>query len=230
MDALMIFTVHEELPVYFYSCYEIYIFPLLSFSIATSVFAQSEPTPQETARSFMRTGDFDNAILVLKKALQQNPNSLDLQKDLAMSYLYKRDFASAMNVVKPMLERDDADVVTYQIGGNVYKALEMVKDADKMYKKALKKFPNSGPLYSEYGELLWDKKNYEAIDQWEKGIEVDPSYAGNYYNAASYYYFTKDKVWTLIYGRELFVNMEYLTERATEVKTDVAEHLQGKIV
>ena len=40
---------------------------------------------------------------------------------------------------------------------------------------------------------------------------------GNYYNAASYYYFTKDKVWTLIYG-EIFVNMEYLTERATEIK------------
>lgn len=183
---------------------------------AISIQAQDQ-TPQETARTFMRTGDFENAILVLNKALQNNPNSLDLQKDLAMSYLYKRDFASALNVVKPMLERDDADVVTYQIGGNVYKALEMVKDADKMYRKALKKFPSSGPLYSEYGELLWDKKNYDAIEQWEKGIEVDPSYAGNYYNAASYYYFTKDKVWTLIYG-EIFVNMEYLTERATEVK------------
>ncbi|MFL5772133.1 MAG: tetratricopeptide repeat protein [Flavisolibacter sp.] len=193
------------------------IFTLL-FSLCT-VFALNaqEQTPQETARGFMRTGDFDNAILVLKKALQNDANSLDLQKDLAMSYLYKRDFASALNVVKPMLERDDADVVTYQIGGNVYKALEMVKDADKMYRKALKKFPSSGPLYSEYGELLWDKKNYDAIEQWEKGIEVDPSYAGNYYNAASYYYFTKDKIWTLIYG-EIFVNMEYLTERATEVK------------
>jgi len=183
---------------------------------AISIHAQDQ-TPQETARSFMRTGDFENAILVLRKALQNDPNSLDLQKDLAMSYLYKRDFASALEVVKPMLERDDADVVTYQIGGNVYKALEMVKDADKMYRKALKKFPSSGPLYSEYGELLWDKKNYDAIEQWERGIEVDPSYAGNYYNAASYYYFTKDKVWTLIYG-EIFVNMEYLTERSTEVK------------
>src|SRR3954464_10052270 len=182
------------------------IFTLL-FSLCT-VFALNaqEQTPQETARGFMRTGDFDNAILVLKKALQNDANSLDLQKDLAMSYLYKRDFASALNVVKPMLERDDADVVTYQIGGNVYKALEMVKDADKMYRKALKKFPSSGPLYSEYGELLWDKKNYDAIEQWEKGIEVDPSYGGNYYIAASYYYFTKDKIWMSLDG-ESFVIM-----------------------
>lgn len=191
---------------------------ILSFFILLSIaFGAAAQTPQETARGFMRTGDWDNAILVLKKALQDEPNSLELQKDLVLSYLYKRDFGKALETVKPMLDREDADVPTYQLGGNVYKALAEVKDADKMYKKALKKFPNSGPLYSEYGELLWDRKDYDAINLWEKGIQVDPSYAGNYYNAASFYYFTKDRVWTLIYG-EIFVNMEYLTERATEVK------------
>ena len=193
------------------------IFLWLGMITTLALFAQPETTAQETARAFMRTGDFNNAILVLNNALQKEPNNLGLQKDLALSYLYKRDFSRALEIVSPMLEREDADVETYQIGGNVYKALEMVKDADKMYRKALKKFPESGPLYSEYGELLWDKKDYDAIEYWEKGIRVAPSYAGNYYNAASYYYFTKDRVWTLIYG-ELFVNMEYLTERATEVK------------
>ncbi|MFL5809363.1 MAG: tetratricopeptide repeat protein [Flavisolibacter sp.] len=190
-------------------------FTLIAFSLSFSLFAQ-EQSPQDVARNFMRAGDWDNAILVLRNAIQKQ-SSPELQKDLALSYLYKRDFSSALQTIRPLLESDDADVVTYQIGGNVYKALEMVKDADKMYKKALKKYPKSGPLYSEYGELLWDKKDYDAIQQWERGIDVDPSYAGNYYNAASYYYFTKDKIWTLIYG-EIFVNMEYLTERATEIK------------
>jgi len=201
---------------------------VLSLSVAAGAWAQPAQSPQETARAYMRAGDWNNSILVLRAALQGDPNNLDYQKDLAMSYLYKRDFAKALEVVKPMLDRDDADVVTYQIGGNVYKALEEVKDADKLYKKGLKKFPKSGPLYSEYGELLWDKKDYSAIQQWEKGIEADPSYAGNYYNAASYYYFTKDKIWTLIYG-EIFVNMEYLTERATEVKRMLLTTYQEKL-
>ena len=48
-------------------------------------------------------------------------------------------------------------------------------------------------------------KDYSAIDQWEKGIQVDPTYAGSYYNAALYYFYTKDKVWSLLYG-EIFVN------------------------
>lgn len=183
---------------------------------------------QETARSFMRQGDFDNAILVLNRALQQEPSNLDLQKDLIMSYYYKRDYVKALEMVKPLLERDDADVASYQIAGNVYKALEEVKDADRMYKKALRKFPSSGPLYSEYGELLWATKDYSAIEYWEKGIREDPSYAGNYYNAALFYHYTKDKAWSLIYG-EIFVNMENLTERAATMKQLLLQGYKEKL-
>jgi hypothetical protein len=81
----------------------------------------------------------------------------------------------------------------------------------------MKRFPNSGAVYYEYGEMLWSKNDPLAIRQWEKGIEMDPSYPGNYYHAALYYYENGDKVWPLLYG-EIFVNMEYLTDRATEVK------------
>ena len=204
-----------------------FFFLLFSAFAFVNSFAQ-EATSQETARNFMRSGDWDNAILVLNRALLADAKNLDLQKDLAMAYYYKRDYARALETVKPLLDRDDADVAVYQIGGNVYKALEEVKEADKLYKKGLKKFPNSGPLYSEYGELLWAKKDFDAIKQWEKGIEAAPSFAGNYYNAALYYYYTKDKVWTLIYG-EIFVNMEYLTERATEMKKLLLQAYKEKL-
>lgn len=174
-------------------------------------------TLHETAKSFMRSGDFDNAVVVLKRALNQDKNNLEMQKDLVMSYYLKRDYVRALEGVKVLVDRDDADEVTFQIAGNVYKALEEVKDCEKMYKKALKKFPKSGPLYSEYGELLWAGKNFSAIDQWEKGIQADPAYGGNYYNAALYYFYTKDKVWSVIYG-EIYVNMESLSERGSAMK------------
>ena len=165
----------------------------------------------------MQSGDFDNAIIVLNRALQTDKNNLGMRKDLAMSYYYKRDYVKALDQAKLLLDRDDADVVCYQIAGNVYKALEEVKDCERVYKAGLKKFPNSGPLYSEYGELLWAKKDFTCIDQWERGIKIDPGYSGNYYNAARFYFFTKDKVWSLIYG-EIFVNMESLSERGTAMK------------
>ncbi|HEV7621554.1 MAG TPA: tetratricopeptide repeat protein [Flavisolibacter sp.] len=196
--------------------YFLIIFSFICFQNFSQAQTQQQ-TPQEIALAYMHSGDFDNAILVINRALIQDPNNTELQKNLVLSYYYKKDYARALEKVKPMLENDDADVQVYQLAGNVYKALEEVKEADKMYKKALKRYPKSGALYSEYGELLWEKKDFSAIQLWEKGIESDPAYPGNYYNAALYYYFTKDKVWTLLYG-EIFVNMEYLTPRATEIK------------
>lgn len=195
-----------------------------------SVIAQPEDTKtlHETAKTFMRSGDFDNAIIVLTRALQQDKNNLEMQKDLVMSYYLKRDYQKALEGVKALMDRDDADVVTFQMAGNVYKALEQVKDCEKMYKKALKKFPKSGPLYSEYGELLWAMKDFSAIEQWEKGIETDPGYSGNYYNAALYYFYTKDKVWSLIYG-EIFVNMESLSERGAAMKEQLLQFYKEKL-
>ena len=200
------------------------LFALCAFS---SLHAQDQNL-QQTARTFMQQGDFDNAILVLNRALESDNKNRELQKDLVMAYYYKRNYAKALEGAKALLDRDDVDVVSFQLAGNVYKALEEVKEADKLYKRALKKFPNSGALYSEYGELLWARKDYAAIQQWEKGIEVDPSFAGNYYNAALYYYYTQDKVWGLLYG-EIFVNMENLTERATAMKKLLLEGYKEKM-
>src|SRR5688572_136068 len=191
----------------------------LAVGIACSISAQTEDVKSlnATARNFMVAGDYNNAILVLNRALQLDKNNLDLQKDLVQTYYLKQDYDKAYEGVKVLVEREDADVMTFQIAGNVYKALEEVKECDKMYKKALKKFPKSGALLSEYGELLWATKDFSAIELWEEGIRVDPAYGGNYYNAARYYFYTKDKVWSLIYG-EIFVNMESLSERGAAMK------------
>jgi len=206
---------------------------LLIFIAATGIcltsFAQEDSkTLQATARTFMQQGDFNNAVLVLTRALRQDKNNLELQKDLVNSYYYKRDYEKALEGVKTIMDRNDADVMSYQIAGNVYKALEQVKDCERVYKTGLKKFPKSGPLYSEYGELLWSKKDFSAIELWEKGIQDDPGYAGNYYNAALYYYYTRDKIWTLLYG-EIFVNMESLTERAAAMKQLLLDSYKSKL-
>jgi tetratricopeptide (TPR) repeat protein len=173
---------------------------------------------RETALTFQRQGDYANAILVLNRALQQQPNDMMVLTDIAYTYFLQKDYAKAMELVKPLLERDDAEIRTYQVGGNIYKAVEEVKECDKMYKKALKKYPNSGVLNSEYGELLWAKKEPEAaIAQWENGIQADPAHSGNYYHAAKYYYAIPDKVWSLVYG-EIFVNLESYSTRTAEIK------------
>ena len=199
----------------------LFLLLLLILSYST-LYSQQVKELQETARTFMQQGDFSNAILVLQKAMHSEPSNIEITKDLALNYHFQKDNTRAMETIRPLLDRDDADEQCFQIAGNIYKQQENTKDCEKLYKKGIKKFPESGPLYNDYGELLWAQKNYDAIRQWEKGIEKDPSYSRNYYNACEYYYFTTDRVWSIIYG-EIFLNMEPFGTNAPEIKNTLLE-------
>jgi len=188
---------------------------LLSFFI---VKAQDAKELQEHAKEYTRQGDFDNAILLLVKALEQSPSDAGIIKDLALNYFFEKENSKALETIKPLLDKSDADDQSYQIAGTIYKATNQNKEAEILYKKGIKKFPKSGALYSEYGELLSLMQNTSAINLWEKGIEMDATYSGNYYNAAKYYYFTTDKIWSIIYA-EIFINIDPLSSRTTEIKS-----------
>jgi tetratricopeptide (TPR) repeat protein len=182
-----------------------------------SVKAQSIKEMLETGNSFMQSGDFPNAIAVLNKAYLQDGSNLEVVKSLSYCYYLNKDYAKALTTIQPMIEGDKGDDVCYQIAGNIYTGLAQNKDAEKLYKKAIKKFPDSGPLYSDYGIFLGSlARQNEAIRIWEKGIQEEPSYPGNYYYACKYYY-PIDITWALLYG-EIFVDMESLTRRTPEIK------------
>ena len=185
-------------------------------------FSQTARELQETARGFMQQGDFSNASLVLNRAYALAPTDIDITKDLALNYILQKDNKKALEVIKPVLDREDADDHSFQIAGNVYYKLGEPKECEKVYRRGIKKFPKSGLLYNELGELLGAQRNPEAIKQWEKGIEVDPNFTRTYYNACKYYYANSDKVWSIVYG-ETFINMEPLSVRTPEVKSIVLE-------
>ncbi len=196
-----------------------YLLAIVCSCIVFSSFSQQEEAEKlhENARAFMKQGDYANASLILVRALQQYPNNIEIAKDLAYDYYLQKENGKALEVIKPLLENDNADDQTYQIAGTIYKALGQPKDAEKLYKSALKNFPESGALYSDYGDLLWSTHDYSAIKIWEKGIEKDPSYGNNYYSASKYYFLTTDKIWSVIYG-EIFINIESFTSRTAEMK------------
>ncbi len=195
------------------------LFGILFFSLTTRVVAQQEDVAQlhKNAKTFMQQGDYGNAVLILTRALQQDQQNLSIAKDLSLSYFFQKEDKKALNVIKPFVDNNNADDEAYQIAGTIYRRLGQEKDAEKNYKKALSLFPNSGGLYNDYGEFLFSQHDPEAIKQWEKGIEMDPSFGYNYYNACKYYYYQRNYVWCLLYG-EIFINIESFTSRTAEIK------------
>ena len=194
-----------------------YYFLFFAILGLASAKAQSVKELLETGNSFMQGGDFPNAIAVLNKAYLQDGNNVEVVKSLSFCYYLNKDYAKALSVIKPMIDADNGDDACYQIAGNIYTALAQDKEAEKLYKKGIKRFSDSGPLYSDFGIFLGSlARQDEAIKIWEKGIEADPSYPGNYYYASKFYY-SIDLTWALIYG-EVFVDMESLTRRTPEIK------------
>lgn len=197
-------------------------FFILAFSfVCYSANAQQQDVQQllETARGFERQGDLDNAILVLTRAQQQNPTNYDLTKELAFTYYLQHNNDKSLTEIKKILDNPEADEQTFQIASLIYGTKQDFKEMDKLYKKGLAKYPKSGLLYNGYGEMLYNKdaSSKECIKAWEKGIEVDPNFSGNYYNACRFYGTISNNLWCLLYG-ETFVNLESYSTRTVEVK------------
>lgn len=194
-------------------------FIAITFCLLPAIlFAQEDVSKlHETARAFMMQQDYANASLILVRALKQEPDNIAIAKDLAFDYYLQKENDKGIKVILPFLDKNSVDDQAFQIAGMIYKATGNKKDAENVYKKALKKFPKSGPIYNDYGELLYSANDKNSIKIWETGIQQDPSYANNYYSATKYYYIEKDKIWPVIYG-EIFLNMESFTARTAEIK------------
>ena len=194
------------------------VFLLFCFSLGFSQNNESQPL-YDSAKRLMNKGDFENATVVLESAMQKSPDNYEMMKTLAFLDYLKKDYAGSIDICKILTKHDNVDEQAYQILGMNYRAIAENKECAKMYKEAIKRFPSSGILYNEYGELLAGDKNLiGAIEQWEKGIEVDPNISSNYFNAANFYAQSNDLVKELIYG-EIFINLESYTTRTATVKT-----------
>ncbi len=175
------------------------------------------------AKNYILKNDLANAIMVLNQAVQIDPNSLTLRKELANTYYINNDFLLAEKMIAPLLKRSDADESTFLIAANTYTAMNRTDDTKEALNKGLSKFPNSGILYASKGDYYNKLKKYKTAAQtWEKGIEMDPGYHLNYYNLSKVYYFTKNYLWAIWYG-ETFVNLESFSSKTEEVKKIVFE-------
>jgi tetratricopeptide (TPR) repeat protein len=199
------------------------LFILVAFGFFTQYsFAQTVAELQKNAQAFMRQGDYTNAVLILNRCIEKEPTNTSVGKDLALSYFYTQNNSKALEVIKPVLESNDADDQCFLIAGNIYKQLELPKESEKVYKKGIVKFPESGPIYNELGQIQIAAGSRDAIKTWEKGIKADPSYSKNYYNAARFYFFEKDYVWSILYC-EIFANMEPNNNLVSEIKKMLLE-------
>ncbi len=120
---------------YLYNMKKLFLFFALLSGFTASTQSQDVKELQENAKAYTRQGDYDNAAILLIKALEQSPSDLGIAKDLALNYYYKKENTKALETITPLLNRPDVDDQSFQIAGNIYKPLK----SKRMQKHCIKK-------------------------------------------------------------------------------------------
>ncbi|MDR0811993.1 MAG: tetratricopeptide repeat protein [Paludibacter sp.] len=190
---------------------------LLFVAIAQIAFGQNSNDKLDKAIELMDNGQVDESIAILEDARKLEPKNFYYSYELAYAYYLKMDYNAVIKVLKKVKNHKDVSDRFFQLLGNSYDNINKTDKAIKIYENGLKKFPKSGNLYLELGIIQINKKNDNAaLAYFEKGIEVAPTAASNYYWAAKIFLNSTEEVWGMIYG-EIFMNLERNSKRTEEI-------------
>ncbi len=211
----------------------LYFTVVIVFSGVLTANAQPSSLPAEAQKAYqsagnaLNNGDYANAIMMYAQAIRLAPDNVMLRRDLAYTYFLSGNKQKAQEIIEPVVNSDVADEQTFQVASAIEASLGNNSKASRLISAGLKKFPQSGILYNAKGNLAMGEKKGEknAIEAWQNGIDTDPAYYGNYYNAAKYYYTNGAPVWAALYA-EVYVNLDQNSPRTIEMKKLITEAYQ----
>lgn len=135
-------------------------------------------------------GKMEEAIELLKSLVAEAPDNIELKKELAKAYETNKDFFSAVELYKiiiDMVKAKEINEIHFELS-NIYNNWAMyafsqneTEDCFKYFTEAIKYYPENPDIYYHLGNVNQLIKNFnEAISQYKKAIDID---SGNY----SYY-------------------------------------------
>lgn len=202
---------------------KLFLFALLQAALLSSLLSSllfSQVTDKDRAKwkgdegmRLLNQGLFVEGMQFLRDADDLDPAAYEYKFGIAYGYYFLTNFNKAEFLLKEIINHKDVDDRLYQILGNTYCMQNDYDKGYKTYEDGLKKFPYSGRLYLEKGVFMKNKDKYrQALEFFEKGIEVDPNFPSNYFWAANIFLHSDLRIFGLLYG-EIFMNLERNTER-----------------
>jgi tetratricopeptide (TPR) repeat protein len=209
-----------------------FIFTLLFTFSFSAFFAQENPASKEINEAIkeMDAGNFSQSRVILEGVLQKDSTNYDAWYEYAYSYYMQKDYAKAVSIMQTQTGHAEATDQLWQMIGNSQDIMGNSEEALATYAKGLERFPNSGRLYVESGNIFLIKGEIEqAIPYYEKGIQMDPEFPSNYYRLARIFCNSENEIWGVIYG-EIFLNLERNTQRTREMSALLYQTYQRALV
>ncbi|MFO8086598.1 MAG: tetratricopeptide repeat protein [Bacteroidales bacterium] len=171
----------------------------------------------QEAIKLMDNGNIDRSIALLEEAKKLDPDNFIYAYEIALANYLNKDYKKTVRLLKKLKNHKDINERYFQLLGNSYDLMGKPEKALKAYDNGLEKFPNSGMIMLEKGNVYLLQEEYDqALSYYEQGIKADPQFPSNYYRATLMYLNSTEEVWGMIYG-EIFMNLERNSARTVEI-------------
>ena len=137
---------------------------------------------------YIGTGEYDSAIIALKKAIALDASNPKPYNDIGYSYIMKQDYKKAEAYIFDSLSKDTAYVFAYINLGLLREKEGDFDAAEKEYNLAIGLNPNIPQAHNNIAGIYERSgKRLLAIKEYQKAIELDPENARTHYNLGVVY-------------------------------------------
>ena len=183
----------------------------------------------DEAVGLMDSGKPKDAIKILDNLCKKYKDNYILEYERLYAYYLANDFKHIVKEGPKLYKHPEVEPQCYQLVGNAQDVLGNPETALKTYDEGLKRFPNSGYLYLEKGNIHMMHKRYnEAVECYLHGVEVQPDFASNYYRLALLFAETTEPLWAIVYA-EVVCNLQPGSERGEEMGKLIYDLFQENI-
>ncbi len=205
---------------------------ILFLSISNFLYGQSSRELCAEAASLMDNKQYDKAVELLQKAERVAPNDATPPYEMGMVYYLQGKYTEALPFFRKSVNGNYVNItdLQYAMLGNCYDLKTDSIQAVKTYEEGRKRFPNSGRLWTEEGNLHYTHRNYDkALCCFETAAKTAPEYASAFRNAASVWSMTEERFHCMMFA-ERFMNLEPGGKRNEGMSKMLYETLNEAIV
>lgn len=135
-----------------------------------------------------KAGNSDKAAAYLNRAIQLDPEALELKKELAQTYLQQGNGEAALPLTQEILEKNPDHVEALIMHGSILQHQKKHAEAEDVFEKVIRLEPNRQAVFLNLGAMYQEEKKYsQALAVYKKLIEYHPDAYFGYFSIGKVY-------------------------------------------
>ncbi len=180
----------------------------------------------------IRQGNMEQAVVYLEKAIQADPEAVDIKKELALVYIQQDKTGKALGLADEIIKQQPDNVEALIISASIRQAMGNTDGAKQAYEQVLAATPERKNIYLVLGRLyLQDEEYKKAVDVFSQMAKKFPDdYSGHFYLGQAYKATGQEELAIEAFNKTLFLQPGLLEPRVELIQIYTARKEPEKVI